>query len=156
MPLRANAHLLEGALAIATPLVDLRAVCETPRTQSAPLEDLVFGVEVEEVIIVGGFGSLRLLLRPVVRGGELRGYLVVGLREYHIVREGVGLGFGDRPGDFFQEHAVHGGHDFGGDVDEAIGEDEPDWGDGGLGEERGEGGESRGTGCFATEVGGYC
>lgn len=66
--------------------------------------------------------------------------------------EVVGFLVLDRPGNLLEQHVVHGRDDLGGHVDHALGQDEADWGDGGLREELAEGGEGGVRGGFALEV----
>lgn len=150
MPLCLDAHFLERPSTIAGALVHGRLILETTRPNRKLLQHFILWVEVK-YLLPSLLRLLRLLARRLVCRGQRRCNLGVAFGQDEVVCEGIGLFFGKRPLDFFEQHGVHWGDDFVGHVDEAFGEDEADLRGRRGGEEGGEGGD--GGGGVAREVG---
>ena len=80
---------------------------------------------------------LRLVARPLLLLLRTRFFSVqfgfdflVVLGQDQVMREVVRFLIFDGPGDFLLQHAVHGRDDFGGHVDQSLGQDQTHWRDG--------------------------
>lgn len=119
-----DTEFLKRPFGICLPIALFSDIGKVPMSLRVSVQDLILGVEIEDLFASFPGSLFLLLLWSIVRLVEHRCHLEIRLGDDQVVGKGVWLFLLEGPLDFLEEHLVHGRRHFSGYVDQSFRQEE--------------------------------